>query len=372
MRESEGAGPGVILPISRSRADAWSHNPHADPDDVVLLVARMEQRCVGHLGLFPTRLRLAELDVLEKVFWMSALYVPESARNTAVGGLLLMRAASLGVNLAAVDSSEEAQKTFKAMGFTQPKASSYFQADFAQESNLLGLPLRALRRLLASRTTESLESLDRAIGALGSLTASVGVALNRLASSPSEPRWHARDLDGLPESLAPPPAGPVSFLRDRPLLEWMLEHPWTTTDPESAAPGFYFDDLRQGFEHRAVELIDRRNDRSVGFAILWFNAWRNRRELHVLDYFFTDEATSESERGEALLAIALERSRGIRANQIFVPELCAAALPKLGPLERFFERKERLTYYRPSPRSSLKSHVHEITPQYADGDIGFA
>lgn|SRR5262245_36731414 len=82
--------------------------PHGDPDDVVLLVARMDGRCVGHLGLLPGLVRLGAEP--EKVDWASTFCVPPEERESAPGALLVMRAIALSYNLAVVSPSEEAAR----------------------------------------------------------------------------------------------------------------------------------------------------------------------------------------------------------------------------------------------------------------------
>ena len=45
--------PGEVVPISPSRARAQTRNPNADPEDIGLLVAYQDGRCLGSLGLVP-------------------------------------------------------------------------------------------------------------------------------------------------------------------------------------------------------------------------------------------------------------------------------------------------------------------------------
>ena len=58
---------------------ARTGNPDASPDDVGLLLAYQEGRCVGTLGLVPGRISLG--DRVETVDWLSAWYVPPEFRN---------------------------------------------------------------------------------------------------------------------------------------------------------------------------------------------------------------------------------------------------------------------------------------------------
>lgn len=364
QREAASSQPGAIVPISLSRARAWATNPHAKADDVVLIVARLEGRCVGYLGLLPGRLRVHER--VEPVSWLSTFFVPEDLRDQAIGGLLLMRAMSLGRTLAASDSSDDAAKTFKAVGFAPPQELSYFVLDMRRTHNWLALPLRAVRRTLLDRHRRVPAALDRAIAGGARATAFFLLRVLYAAAQKRLGRWQARPLERLPQMACRAEAG-VHFVRDRALLEWTLHCPWVTTDRAMSSDAYYFDDFREATYHRVVELRREGSAAPAGWVMLYFDARGERRRVQVLDYAL-DGAADES----ALLMAALAAAAESGATQVFVPAACAAALRRLGASGRLFSEEKRLSYYRPRANSIAREALNEIQLTYADGDLGFA
>lgn len=362
-REAEAFRPGAIVPISRSRAHAWAANPHAKADDVVLIVARLEGRCVGYLGLLPGRLRV--YDRVEPVSWLSTFFVPENLRDQALGGLLLMRALALGRTLAASDSSDDAARIYNAVGFARQEL-SYFELDMQRRRNWLALPLRIVRRALLERQRPVPTVLDGAIavGARASafLLARIVYAVAQRRLGP----WRVRALDRLLETPCRA-HGSVHFVRDRALLEWLLAYPWVTTDRALSSTAYYFDDFREATYHRVFELRQQGSAAPPGWAILYFDARGARRRVQVLDYELHG-AANES----ALLIAALAAAVESGATQVFVPAACAGALRRLGPLGSLFSQQKRLSYYRPRANSIAREALNEIHLTYADGDLGFA
>ncbi len=361
-REAKERAPDGITPISQSRARAWAANPHAAPDDVVLIVARVEGSCAGYLGLLPGRIRIH--DRVEPVSWLSTLFVPEALRSQAVGGLLLMRAIALGRTLAAIGSSDDAERTYRAIGFEPPLEVPYFALDLLRRQNWPGLPLRALRVGLQRSGRSVPRGLDAAIercsgiGARLLLPALLALAERRLGS------WRARPLEHLPEDAGTQRAG-VHCVRDRMLLEWMLRHPWVSTTPAEENDGYFFDDFRDEAHHRAYQVEGPCGP--AGWVILWFDAQRGRRRLHVLDHALDPSLTPG-----ALLVVALREALRQRANLVFLPEVCRAALRELGPVSGIFGEERRRSFYRLPARSALRGALAEMQLHYTDGDIGFA
>lgn len=362
-REAEaaaGAGPDAIVPISRSRARAWAANPHAEPTDAALVVARIDGRIAGYLGLVPWL--LAAGDRVEPMSWFSTFFVPEELRGQAVGGLLLMKALSLGRTLAVTGPSAEAAATFEAVGFTARNV-TFGAFDGVRHRNYLGLPLRTGRRTLQKLDRPVPGVLDAGIAGLGRLNAAGLLAALHTASTRRFGRWTAEARPDLPPVKAPSGDAP-HFVRDEAVLEWMLRHPWTTTDRALSDPRYYFDDHRDVTEYEVVD-VRRPGGEAAGWAILWFDARGERRKLQVLDH-----RIEAGDGAEGLLVVALEAARRHKANDVLVPEACLAALARLGPLGRLFVEGHRVDYHRPHPRSA--DLLARIRPSFVDGDGPFA
>jgi hypothetical protein len=363
-RERRDCPPDGVLPISESRARAWAANPHADAEDVVLLVARLEGRCAGYLGLLPGRIRIHEQ--IERVSWLSTLFVPEALRSQAIGGLLLMRAIALGRTLAASGSSDEAERAYRAVGFAPPREAGYFELDLLRARNWPALPLRAVRVALQRHGARVPRALDAAIAACGTLGASALLPALLAAARLGLGRWHARALDRLPDGVDRVRSD-VHFVRDRALLEWMLAHPWASSSRAERDDRYFFDDYREQAFHRVYEVRADASSAAAGWVILWFDVQGDRRRLHVLDCELGPATAAD-----ALLAVALREALRLRANLIYVPELCGAALGRLGAAGKLFVPRLRRSFYRPHPSSRVKAVLEQLELHYADGDVGFA
>src|ERR1700722_8012448 len=72
-----------VVPISKVRARAQVKNPHADPNDVGLVVAYQGERTIGFLGLLPA---FFVVDAARtKMSWLSTWYVAPEHRRLAAG-----------------------------------------------------------------------------------------------------------------------------------------------------------------------------------------------------------------------------------------------------------------------------------------------
>ncbi len=78
------------LPITKHRALSYCHNPRADEDDPVLLVAYEENRVIGYLGILPDNIFAG--DTVHKLGWLTSWWVDPSDATSGVGTVLLFKA----------------------------------------------------------------------------------------------------------------------------------------------------------------------------------------------------------------------------------------------------------------------------------------
>ncbi|MEZ5411434.1 MAG: GNAT family N-acetyltransferase [Acidimicrobiales bacterium] len=363
----EATGPGAVVPISLSRAQAWAANPQAGPDEPVLLVASLDGRCVGYLGMFPTLFAPGEPGVTATVSWLSAFFVLEELRGQAVGALLLMQALSLGRSLAVAGPAEEAAALYAAVGF-KAKELPYFRLDVTRERNWLGLPLRTVRKGLQKAERPVPAVLDRTITGCARGTA---FGLNRALAGAARRRfgpWQVRPLDGVPDAAAPPGDRP-GFVRDAAVLDWMLASPWVTTDRARSDPRYYFDDFRQVSIRQVVELRPPSPGAAPGWAVVSFDITPERRKLQLLDAHVPGDPEA---RAEALTVAALRLAVEHGATQIVLPADCGPALARLGRLGSLFAASTRVDYHRPAAGSPEATVLAAIQPSYLDGDSPYA
>jgi hypothetical protein len=355
---------GDMVAISRSRARAWQRNPYASPDDIVLLVARVGRSCVGYLGLLPSRLRIAGQD--ERVDWITSCYVPRECRDAGVGALLLMRACGTGQSLAVSGASAAALRIYSKLGFESLGALHYSELDLVK-GNVLRAPFRGLRRLAEEAGLRS-RVFELGVEAGARVTKSCAIPLLRAALAAPR-RIHTKSLEGLLDSHFERVADerrPSRFLRDAAVIDWMLRHPWVTTNGLEEQPGYRFDDFRDDAGYRLLEIHDDFGPR--GFVVLGLSTHHGVRQVRLLDHHLDDPA-------DVLLlpSIVLEHAADYSADRIFLPESCRAAIGNAAAARRLFASRQRHTYLRPGRSSAgMHSALPDLSLDYCDGDASFA
>ncbi|MEJ2100438.1 MAG: GNAT family N-acetyltransferase, partial [Desulfobacterales bacterium] len=104
-----------VTPISLIRAQSQTKNPHAHPDDVVLLVAFHQNRCVAYHGLLPGLLKSHENS--SKVCWLVTFFVSPDYRKKGIGKLLVKDIQSLNTDLVTTGPTKAAEGVYRSMGF---------------------------------------------------------------------------------------------------------------------------------------------------------------------------------------------------------------------------------------------------------------
>jgi GNAT superfamily N-acetyltransferase len=363
--------PGEVVPISPSRATAQSHNPNAKPDDVGLLVAYRDGRCVGTLGLVPGLLRA--VDRIEPVDWLSAWYVAPEYRNTGAGERLLIAALSLRRNLAASKYSEEAGRMYKAMRFKTLGPLSYLLGDVSRYA-VLGLPFKAAGKVLARAGAGWATPFERAARGVAAWP-SKAVIYARMAAATAAlgPPIEARPIDRIGVEAAALRAerdrcAPVRFERDPSVMNWMLADRWVVKHPRDAAPGYYFRDCDPRFGFEALEIAERGTGRLLGFVIFRTGTARGARVLSIVDHHSHDPADLGW-----LLPLAVRKARSFGADFMLLPLQCQAAVEASRPVRRYFRVENRPYCIRLAQRNeALDRDLDRITLDVADGQVGFA
>lgn len=79
-----------IVPISRHRAKSYVHNPRANPDDVVLYMAYIDEEMVGYRTLLPDTVFVNE--EIHRVAWLSGNWVNPKLRRKGIASALFREA----------------------------------------------------------------------------------------------------------------------------------------------------------------------------------------------------------------------------------------------------------------------------------------
>lgn len=358
-RYVDGAAPGAFIPITKHRAAAMAHNPHAKPGDVALLLALKGERPVGYFGLMAVQ--LAHGGQLHTVHWLTTWAVSKDMLGKGLGSQLMQAAVDLGVDLAIVGSAP-ARRVSAKFGFQETAPLEYVRLDFevAGRYNPVSVLLRALRKLASlvgwRLRIEGVQAVVHRV-----FEAVFGWLLRPLLMAAARAAVGAQAMSPVPapQEFALPAPTTTGFTRDAAVLNWMLLHPWVWPDAGSASAQleYEFTDWRPEFELFGVGDAQQ-------FALFQFSRIRGRGVLKALD------STLPPSRW---LAAALQAAQARNARVIEGESSLAQALPAWlrGLLVQRLQRTLQL-----HPRSADSPLAHALASggfvqHYTDGDMVF-
>ncbi len=360
--------PAEVVPISRSRSHAYATNPNAHPDDMGLIVAYEDERCVGFLGMIPGSVQVD--GELEPMYWLSSWYVAPEARHTGAGAMLILRALALRRPIVVTGFSEEAARVYEGLRFVPLGPLRYVQADF-KPVNVLGMPLRLVRKLLGRLGREETPRLDEWVRWVDGLGArGLHVFLGQLTSRLDQ-ELELKSVACLTDDTfegAPAGAPPARFCRGVDDINWMLRDRWVATTVAAATERYHFRDFDRLFDYRVIELYSKQDKVYKGVVVMRIDGKWGRRNLTVLDYYFPDVADRHY-----LVPLALKQARADWADVINLPDGCREGCEASWLLRHLVRDVERTYFCHPGRRKSLIGQAKDqLTLHLADGDQGFA
>ena len=356
----------VIAPITEAIALSHSKNPHAQPDDVGLLVAWVGDLCVGHQGLLPVR--VGSPHGQGRAYWCTALYVLPEYRTKLVAVKLVKEVLALDVDCVLNHFTEESGRLFSALRFSPIAPLRYAHLRF-DRLDVLGEVFYLLHKRQGER---------RALGALAeagvrlcgatsyALTRSLYFALLRSRIREELRGIEFREVDRVRAPRAESSQdGTTHFPRGADDVNWTLEYPWTRDSGEPTRPPYYFPELIPTYRNIAVEVDNRRGD--VGFVLMTLVGNGLRSNLKVRDFQLPEGVDSS-----AVFWIACEYADRLNADLVELPEVLAPLIDQL-PLGSLL-RKDLTRDYLFHPRRSdslLATFSEDASPSLTDGDTAF-
>jgi len=238
------------LPTTKPRALSFSHNPRADVDDIVLLVACQGEEVIGYLGVLPDRLHVC--DQAYRIGWLTGWWVDPQRASAGVGTALL----------------------FKALNA------------YGQQIGVSGSSAAARRVLLASQRfmpAQKLKGLDIQMGrGCAEALLRQDTSLDRLSFE------YIAAIDNETEAVIKQHYRHDLTRKEKADLDWIMRYPWILTAPakDSASRRYYFSSIAARFEYLGVKVFERRKG-LIGFFML---KMRNDR-LALIYCFFDDSHT---------------------------------------------------------------------------------
>jgi len=272
------------LPITKHRALSYSHNPRADQDDPLLLVAYQDRQVVGYLGILPDKIFVQ--DAVHKLGWLTGWWVDPSYAATGVGTVLLFKALNayqqqIGVSGSSRDARKVLDATQKFRALKDLKGLEIILRHTVTETILRKRPalnpLRLLPRLI-----------DTTIDEIGNLR-----SLSWQRRNPILPRMAFEYISAIDEETG-------QFIQKHSRqdltrktavdLNWIMGYPWILSAPQkdSAASRYYFSSRADRFFYLGVKVFERKNE-MAGFVMLKV---RDDRMSVVYAYFESRYALS--------------------------------------------------------------------------------
>ncbi len=353
----------VVL-MTDNRAAMYVNNPYADKDDVSLLVAYYDNRCVGYLGIMPGLLKDCANDF--KVYWFSTFYVAPQMRGKGIGSRLAKEAFSLGYVFIATSMSELSEKVFSNCGMRPLGILKYCIFDL-RYLNILTLPLRFLRKLLNKINIYPVYFYDL-VKALDDLFLPfVKCIFYKLLSpggkNPDSVIWEVvRQISE--NDFVGKNVDSAVFYRGAAGINWMLNYklPKEKTAADSKDYKYFFSEIRDAFDFTIIKIYAGINKEYVGFFVASFSVLENQVVLKILDFSFSQAMPS-------LVGVLFYYIRKRMVSRI---EFSYELLPYFR--ENLFFRmlimfdERRYLYY---PAGKDVSFLRNIKLAYVDGDSAF-
>jgi hypothetical protein len=272
------------LPITKIRAISYCHNPRADLDDLVLLVACQDDQVIGYLGVLPDKISVNCTEY--KFGWLTSWWVDPNFASTGVGAILLFKALNayhqhLGVS----GSSKQAEKVLDAsQKFIAVKTLKGLNIRF--RFDVTGAILRKIPEMKILRVFFKI--FDVMMDEIVNLRAFFWKRRDKL-----HPRLTFEYISCIDQETD----GFIQRHHQRDLtrkgkaeLSWMMNYPWILSTPlkDSASRRYYFSSRSNRFLFLGVKVFEH-NMGMVGFFILKV---RDDRMSVIYSYFDSRHAAS--------------------------------------------------------------------------------
>ncbi len=326
-----------VSPISLIRALAQSQNPHADSEDLTLVVGYENNRCVGYHGVLPGYLSCE--DGLSRIYWLVTFFLRPKCRGQGYGQQLVQEIQKTGVDLVTTGITHAAERVYRSVKFQTLGELVYYFINIDGSREL----------------APGFEQYNGWEG-LGD------VKRNYEARE-------VRTIGQLADHRAGQPALLPVFLRDLEVQNWMLQHPWVVSrnDAKSDVENYYFSIVRDCFGFIALEFYAQDGNQPVGYMILSVSSRKSKTVLKILDISLQDP-----EDYPVAAYTGMQYAKTYQAQRLEFPTQLGPFFRKQPLLENLIKKKRRLYLYYPGHADSpLAQNASRIELNYCDGDTAF-
>jgi GNAT superfamily N-acetyltransferase len=236
-----------FVPISRHRALSHLHNPRAEKEDILLLMAYEDDRPVGYLGVLPDHIMNGGQVI--RCGWMSCIWIDDCQRGKGIARLLVETCDQVWQHkILGTDFAEASGNLFDKMGIFDE------------------LPLKQGVRLYVRSCLHRILPLKHTFF---KQTAPVWKALDKLINLVFDLRFFfVRRTPFKTELISVMDQETVTFIethnhnelfrRGIKELEWIKQYPWILSGPEDASScKYHFSSLDCSFDFYIVKLRNK-------------------------------------------------------------------------------------------------------------------
>ena len=366
------AAYGQVLPITPHRALSQTHNPYGHPDDIALLIAFVNNRCVGYLGLMPGL--LAHNGHYFKIFYMTTFFVLPEYRGVGIGKALLYESKRLKIDILLIGMTQNAQQAFDRTGFKRLGKLVYYQLQMNRLQYLSSF-LENSSKFMADKAPKLLKLspvINRVDAFIYFLSKKIyyRFVLNQVRKEKKDFTYTVVKKIKKKISDSPLPFSSRSkFYRGIEAVNWMLEYQWILSAHEEKRPldTYYFSSAREVFKYIAVEIYSPDRKSFKGFMVLSISRRKSKTVIKLLDCCFKD-LTDIDIAGFMLLKYA----QNFLADRVEIPNRLKNYFDRQPCLKHLIKEKKRLYMFHPKGEDSpLETALERIELGYCDSDIPF-
>ena len=354
--------------ITKQRALAHSMNPYAEDDDVGMILASIDGKYVGYLGLIPGVVRLKGKN--ERIIWPSSMYIIPEARGHSISTLLINKALQLNKVLVITGMGPMSEAVFRHLKFIYLRKAGFSEINFRK---LRILPVRIIEKI----PVEVIKFITRS-RAKKNFSAFILYNLLKKWAYLIIFRKYRADFKNviyektslLDEALRSRiRLNDFSFPRTLEWINWMLQYKWVINrdEPDQSESNYYFSNSRDYFQYVTLRVLSSDPETEDGFLIFSISEDKGNMRIKLLDHTCGNEAE-----GRKIAAIILDYGKSLSADSIEIPDSLAKFFD-IGIFSKFLisQREWRFIYSASDLSDPVARELEKVDPKSYDGDLAF-
>lgn len=334
------------IPISRNRARSYLHNPHSNPDDIVLYLGYLEKRLVAFRSLFADVIFLNNTDI--RFAWCSGNWVHPDYRRKGFSEQLLKEAyLDWDKKLMFTNYAPDSERLYHKTGWFQPihqfeGARAYL---FPKTSKLHP----ASRRNFLTRFLFAGIDFDIA------LISKIRLLFFREVPTKSFSFKTGNYPDEECYSFLKAHQPDHAFHRYEKELQWIFEYPWITREDKGSATNYPFSQYATDFSYQTIKIY--RGEVLAGFFIF------SVRDGHLKTLYFV--VPEDAHKAVVSFLKEFAKNKKIEVLTVYKKELASLLFKRKFPFLRVkrYGQKIYSTFDLPGEES--------LNFQDSDGDVIF-